>query len=97
MTTLFPVEQIANTTQTTAALASAGGSFAPSDNPITTALVCGLILGFLIAAIRFGRFSGCSFCRRRGEIGGFYESSRIDRETRTAKFCPMCGRKLHRR
>ncbi len=94
MTTLFPAEQTADTTQTTVVIAAAGGTFAPSDNPITTGLFFGLVFGFLIAAIMFGRFSGCYFCRRRGQIAGYFESPRLDKETKTAKYCPMCGRKL---
>lgn len=96
MTTLFPAEQIGYTTQTTAVQAAAAGTFAPSNNPITTGIVFGLLFGFLTAAILFGRFAGCYFCRRRGEIGGVYKSPRMDSETRTARYCPICGRKLHR-
>ena len=96
MTTLFPAEQIADTTQTTVVMAAAAGTFAPSENPITTGLVFGLVFGFLIAAILFGRFSGCPFCRRGGMIGGYYESPPLNKETKTAKFCPMCGRRLRR-
>lgn len=95
MTTLFPAEQTAYTTQTTAVRAVAAGTFAPSENPITTGLVFGLLIGFILAAILFGRFNGCPFCRRPGQIGGVYKSDRMDNETKTAKFCPMCGRRLH--
>ena len=95
MTTLFPAEPTAYTTQTTVVDAAAAGPYAPSENPITTGLVFGLLIGFAIAAILFGRFSGCPFCRRPGQIGGLYKSDRIDTETKTARFCPMCGRRLH--
>lgn len=66
------------------------------EKPGVLMAVIALVFGFLLGASLNSRSNaGCPFCKRPGEIGGFYKNGDMNKEKKPAVYCPMCGKKLH--
>ena len=96
MMTLVPAELIMDMIQTAAVHTAAEGSFVPSENPVTTGRVIGVLFGFTLGWSFCGTFARCPFCSRPGKISGVFKGDFDVMEQRPAKYCPMCGKKLRR-
>ena len=60
----------------------------------------GICAGFVLASLMLSSNSNdtktnCEFCKQRGLIISFHKGAK--EETKRAKYCPECGRKLHQR
>ena len=65
-------------------------------NPIMLFFVLAVLLFIAFLAIKGGILRmGCPFCTRGGEITCKWKSG-TDEDTRKAKYCPMCRRKLNK-
>ena len=67
-----------------------------TEDPNVLVVLFAILFGFLLGASLNSRSNaGCPFCRRPGEIGGFYKNGDLNKEKKPAVYCPMCGKKLH--
>lgn len=90
LTALLPIPEIS-------LLSGAEELHVLQDNPTAAALLIGLAGGFLLGIFMRSsdsKSAGCSFCKQQGTIVGLCKSSEFNQETRKAKFCPVCGRRL---
>ena len=90
LTVLFPITEIF-------LISGADALTVLQENPTAAALLIGLAAGFLLGIFMRSsdsKSAGCRFCKQQGTIVGLCKSSEFNQETRKAKFCPVCGRRL---